>query len=182
MCLLSAPRCFAHDTAPHGFCAASQNAQWWMAEESVSTIGRGDTSDITEPSKPIDGQLSTAVDGFPVAAKLVHALRKVAARVCWSGVSVPGNGVLGRSNRYWYSEECVAIGGSLGPANRDGALSSLNLRDLAPERADFGGCVARTSHVGSFQRSDSNAARISWLKSSGSSHAAKWPPLSTSLK
>jgi hypothetical protein len=36
--------------------------------------------------------------------------------------------------------------------------------------------------VGSFHRSDLNAARISLLKSSGSSHAAKWPPVSTSLK
>ena len=97
-----------------------------MAEKSVSTVGCGGTSDITEPPKPTDGQLSTAVDGFPVAAKLVQAARMVAARVCWSGLSVPGNGALGRSNRYWYSEECVAIGGSLGPANRDGALSSLN--------------------------------------------------------
>ena len=32
------------------------------------------------------------------------------------------------------------------------------------------------------QRSDLNAARISLLKSSGCSQAAKWPPLSTSLK
>ena len=49
-------------------------------------------------------------------------------------------------------------------------------------------CAAPTSGssplrcAGSFQRSDLNAARISLLKSSGSSHAAKWPPLSTSLK
>ena len=42
-------------------------------------------SDITEPLKPIDGQWSAAVDGFPVAAKLVQAARMVAARVCWSG-------------------------------------------------------------------------------------------------
>jgi hypothetical protein len=40
----------------------------------------------------------------------------------------------------------------------------------------------RGPHFGSFQRSDLNAPRISLLKSSGSSHAAKWPPLSTSLK
>jgi hypothetical protein len=39
-----------------------------------------------------------------------------------------------------------------------------------------------SARVGFFQRSDLNAARISLLKSSGSSHAAKWPPLSTSLK
>ena len=32
------------------------------------------------------------------------------------------------------------------------------------------------------QRTDANAARSSSEKSSGSSHAAKWPPLSTSLK
>ena len=32
------------------------------------------------------------------------------------------------------------------------------------------------------QRSDLNASRSSDEKSSGSSHAAKWPPLSTSLK
>ena len=32
------------------------------------------------------------------------------------------------------------------------------------------------------QRSDLNAAAISVAKSSGSSQAAKWPPLSTSLK
>ena len=32
------------------------------------------------------------------------------------------------------------------------------------------------------QRRDLNAARSSLAKSSGSSHAAKWPPLSTSLK
>ena len=31
-------------------------------------------------------------------------------------------------------------------------------------------------------RSDLNAARTSVAKSSGSSQAAKWPPLSTSLK
>jgi hypothetical protein len=35
---------------------------------------------------------------------------------------------------------------------------------------------------GSRHRNDVNAARISSLKSCGSSHAAKWPPLSTSLK
>ena len=32
------------------------------------------------------------------------------------------------------------------------------------------------------QRSELNAARTSCVKSSGSSQAAKWPPLSTSLK
>jgi hypothetical protein len=34
----------------------------------------------------------------------------------------------------------------------------------------------------SLHRNDLNAARSSWENSSGSSHAAKWPPLSTSLK
>ena len=34
----------------------------------------------------------------------------------------------------------------------------------------------------SLQRCDANASRISCEKSSGSSQAAKWPPLSTSLK
>ncbi len=49
------------------------------------------------------------------------------------------------------------------------------------ERADLGG-FSVDADVGSFQRSDLNAARISLLKSSGSSQAAKWPPFSTSLK
>ena len=44
------------------------------------------------------------------------------------------------------------------------------------ERRDLAGAVAAT------YRSDLNAARISDAKSSGCSHAAKCPPLSTSLK
>ena len=48
--------------------------------------------------------------------------------------------------------------------NEDGALASMRAVLVAD------------------QRSGSNALRTSVAKSSGSSHAAKWPPLSTSLK
>ena len=46
------------------------------------------------------------------------------------------------------------------------------------EKEEIGGRCRRCRH----QRSEPNAARISSEKSSGSSQAAKWPPLSTSLK
>ena len=67
----------------------------------------------------------------------------------------------------------------------------------APQRVDRGehGVPALTSEsmrwfqladvqlmTTSLQRCDANASRISCEKSSGSSQAAKWPPLSTSLK
>jgi hypothetical protein len=44
-----------------------------------------------------------------------------------------------------------------------------------------GDARCRTPPTSIGQRSDLNAARISLAKSSGSSHAAKWPPLSASL-
>jgi hypothetical protein len=59
------------------------------------------------------------------------------------------------------SDEAVASGNIW--VAEDGAHG-----DAPPHRADY--------------RSDLKAARISVEKSSGSSHAAKWPPFSTSLK
>ena len=58
----------------------------------------------------------------------------------------------------------------------------LLLRNLDLESADVGCGIDCRAHDGSFQRSDSKAARNSFAKISGSSQAAKWPPLSTSLK
>ena len=72
--------------------------------------------------------------------------------------------------------------GDLVASVRHVQIVDLLQRDLDADRAELGGCVDRGADVGSFQRSDLNAARISLLNSSGSSHAAKWPPLSTSLK
>jgi hypothetical protein len=52
----------------------------------------------------------------------------------------------------------------------------------APRKAASDAHGSHTSLARAVQRSDSNAARNSVAKRSGSSHAAKWPPLSTSLK
>ena len=46
----------------------------------------------------------------------------------------------------------------------------------------LGGARSRSHRHRRRQRSELNAARTSVEKSSGSSQAAKWPPLSTSLK
>src|SRR5262249_49817696 len=77
-----------------------------------------------------------------------------------------------------------------GPARRlDAAtqVSYLLVRDLDAERPDPGCSLGGGAHVYlpcgiAFQRNDLNPARTSSLKSCGCSQAAKWPPLSTSLK
>jgi hypothetical protein len=57
------------------------------------------------------------------------------------------------------------------------------IRDVDVEGADLGGDFDGSGHEGPpFVRSVLNAARTSVVKSSGSSQAAKWPPLSTSWK
>jgi hypothetical protein len=68
------------------------------------------------------------------------------------------------------------------PAESVEEFVTRHSRNLAPRTA-----VLMSTSVGLLltsvhQRSDLNAARISLLNSSGSSQAAKWPPLSTSLK
>lgn len=62
---------------------ASQNAQWCLAAKSVSTRGRGGTSDSTwEPSAPNAGQPASADAGLPVAVKFAQAVRMLAASAC----------------------------------------------------------------------------------------------------
>ena len=58
-----------------------------------------------------EGQGTAADDGSPFAAKFAQAARMVAASCLLVGIERPGNGAFGRSNRYWSSDECVAIGG-----------------------------------------------------------------------
>ena len=60
--------------------------------------------------------------------------------------------------------------------NADEMLTALTVL-LAPYRDPVAGAGNDRA-----QHSELNAARTSVEKSSGSSHAAKWPPLSTSLK
>ena len=108
---------------------AAQNAQWCLAEKSVSICGWGGTSDsicaLPVPSKA--GQGTAADAGLPVAAKFAQAARMLAASTCWPTVSDAGKGALGRSNRYWGSEPWVATGGtSPSGAKICGAVSSLN--------------------------------------------------------
>ena len=58
----------------------------------------------------------------------------------------------------------------------------LLVRDVDAEGADIRGCVDSSAHNFLLcYRSERNAARTSVEKSSGSSQAAKWPPLSGSL-
>ena len=58
----------------------------------------------------------------------------------------------------------------------------LLVRDVDAEGADIRGCVDSSAHdFLRCYRSERNAARTSVEKSSGSSQAAKWPPLSGSL-
>jgi len=54
--------------------------------------------------------------------------------------------------------------------------------EILEEEEIRGSVFGREPKTGRHQRSELNAARTSAEKSSGSSHAAKWPPLSTSLK
>ena len=62
------------------------------------------------------------------------------------------------------------------PRSSAGPSGSELSHSVAPPS---GGMCRRRNAV---YRSDRNAARTSVAKSSGSSQAAKWPPLSTSLK
>ena len=66
------------------------------------------------------------------------------------------------------------------PLERQYARPGERSRCRPPQAS--GGERAQDASRTSRQRSDRNAARISVAKSSGSSQAAKWPPLSTSLK
>ena len=68
------------------------------------------------------------VDGLPSAANVAHAFCMVFASCCCVASSVAGTGVFGWSNRYWISDECVAIGGNplSGGAIRCGAVPSSN--------------------------------------------------------
>ena len=49
--------------------------------------------------------------GCRVAAKCAQAACMLAASACWPGLSGVGKCALGRSNRYWSSDSCVATGG-----------------------------------------------------------------------
>src|SRR6185437_10324163 len=91
---------------------AAQNAQWCLDAKSVSTCGRGGTSDsICMLSAPNAGQGTAAEAGLPLAAKFAQAARMLAASACWSGLSGSWSGASGRSNRYGNSDLCVATGG-----------------------------------------------------------------------
>ena len=73
----------------------------------------------------------------------------------------------------------------LGPVGgRDASAEVVQclVRDVDVEGADVGGGLDGAAHDVPSSRNDRNAARISVAKSCGSSQAAKWPPLSTSLK
>ena len=84
-----------------------------------------------------------------------------------SRVQEPSASSSGRSLTSWSNSSCFAIGSPPASLTDDG----------------FAPCRQRSElNVRIRQRSELNAARISVAKSSGSSQAAKWPPLSTSLK
>ncbi len=74
--------------------------------------GCGDSSDSTLEPALNDGQGTAGVDGLPLAANVAQALCIFSASCTCTASSVAGTGVFGWSNRYWISEECVAIGGS----------------------------------------------------------------------
>jgi hypothetical protein len=63
-----------------------------------------------------------------------------------------------------------------------GGVLRLNWRVSPNEPIARRSRSCHTSSTFGHQRSNLNAARTSVEKSSGSSQAAKWPPLSTSLK
>jgi hypothetical protein len=77
----------------------AQNEQWCAAAKSVSTFDCSGTSDSTFAPLPNEGQGSARDDGLPLAAKLAHAVRMLAASACWSALRVAGNGAFGWSNR-----------------------------------------------------------------------------------
>ena len=56
-----------------------QNPQWCTAAKFCTSWGCGCTSESTFELMLIDGHGTAAADGFPVAAKLVQALRMLAA-------------------------------------------------------------------------------------------------------
>src|ERR1700730_12134138 len=124
----------AHDSSSRssvpalaGVSGRAQKSQWCIDEKSSSTTGPGVARDSTRSRCPNDGHGTSCDEGLPVAAKFAHAVRMLAASASWSAFKVAGTGVFGWSNRYWISDECVAIGGSApGGANRCGAVSSLN--------------------------------------------------------
>ena len=92
--------------------SAAQNAQWCLAAKSVSTCGRGGTSDsICMLSALNAGQGTSGVDGLPLAAKLAQAARMLAASASWPGLNGSWNGASGRSNRYVHSDLWVATRG-----------------------------------------------------------------------
>ena len=107
---------------------AAQNAQWCLAAKSVSTCGRGATSDnICMSSEWNAGHCTSTVDGSPLSAKLAQAARMLAASASESGLNGSWNGASGRSNRYGHSDLWVATRGpATGVSKRSGASSSLN--------------------------------------------------------
>ena len=56
-----------------------QNPQWCTAAKFFTSCGCGCTSESTFELMLIDGHGTAAADGFPVATKLVQALRMLAA-------------------------------------------------------------------------------------------------------
>ena len=74
------------------------------------------------------------------------------------------------------SSDALGIRARDGKRARDRSFDLIHVRQGTVNEDD------RRLHQRASQRSDLNAARISSEKSSGSSQAAKWPPLSTLLK
>jgi hypothetical protein len=84
------------------------------------------TRDSGRAPGPKDSQGTAVDDGLRVAAEFAQAVHMPAASASWLALSVPERGVFGSSNRYRSSDQCVAIGGNPGGANRCGTLPSLN--------------------------------------------------------
>src|SRR5262249_53663556 len=103
-----------------------QKPQWWTEAKVASTCGCGDSSDSTLELVLNDGHGTADAVGSPFAAKFAQAVRMLAASISWVASRAVAKGAFGWSNRYWISDECVAIGGRSGPAKICGAVSSSN--------------------------------------------------------
>ena len=81
--------------------------------KSVSVCGAGGVSDCIFCVRVLKSDQNGVLDdeGNPRSAKFVQYAFMVVASCCCCADSVPGKAAVGRPNRYWISDECVANAG-----------------------------------------------------------------------
>jgi len=151
---------------------------------SVAILPFGFDLEITKLSavKTVDETLSPEDE----SKQFADALREIQQEARWLLVSrlATGQGfwVVPPEQTDALAEELQLKPGDLPNAEQLAEFRQRLVGSVDVERPDLGGGFDGGAHSNLLQRSVLNAARSSLVKISGSSQAAKWPPLSTSLK